>query len=184
MKARVVLGRAAIAFGLLALEGCVNTPEGWRILSPMRPPHTAVERWRPPEHETEPPPQTETVEVRPRRHYVERRVTSPKRKIPAPTPAVQAAPQPVPVQPSPAPTLTLADANASRAQVLQTLNQASAKLSKINRAKLDGNNAVTYDQAAGFLRQARKAADQNDYVAASGLARKASILADKLGPAQ
>ncbi len=78
--------------------------------------------------------------------------------------------------------MTLANANVSRLQVLEMLNQANAKLSRIDRGKLDGTNAVTYDQAEGFLRQARKAADEKDYVAASGLAHKASILADKLTP--
>lgn len=188
MKARVFFAGAAIALGLLSLVGCVNTPEGWRIPSPMRPlPQATVRRWRPPESENE--------EIRPRRHHVERRVARPREQAKetpsthaarrtATSSAEQAASQPPspPAQAAPEPTVTLANANVSRVQVLEMLNQANAKLSRIDRGKLDGTNAVTYDQAEGFLRQARKAADEKDYVAASGLAHKASILADKLTP--
>ena len=189
MKARVFFLRAGIALGLLSLGGCVNTPEGWRILSPMRPlPHATVQRWRTPERESE--------EIQPMPHYAERYVTPPKTQARETAPSTAAAPQaatssaeaapprpaspPAPAQARPVPTVTLADANVSREQVLEMLTQANGKLSRIDRGKLDGNNAATYDQAAAFLQQARKAADQRDYVAASGLAHKASILADKL----
>ncbi len=190
MKARVFFLRAGIALGLLSLGGCVNTPEGWRILSPMRPlPHATVQRWRTPERENE--------EIQPTPHYAERYVTPPKTQARETAPSTAAAPHaatssaetaprtpspPAPAQARPVPTVTLADANVSREQVLEMLTQANGKLSGIDRGKLDGNNAATYDQAATFLQQARKAADARDYVAASGLAHKASILADKLVP--
>jgi|GEM_PF-2634169 hypothetical protein len=188
MKARGFLAGAGIALGLLSLGGCVSTPEGWRILSPMRPlPHAAVQRWRRPE--------TASGETRPRPHYAQRRVARPvaQAKETPQAPATNRTPTSSadeatsrsfspPAQAAAAPTVTLADANISRVRVIETLNQAEAKLSGIDRQKLDGTDAVTYDQAEGFLRQARKAADENDYVAAWGLAHKASILADKLPP--
>lgn len=179
MKVRSFPGRAALALGLLIFEGCVNTPEGWQILSPMRPPPTTVERWHPPENDS--------VKTQSKTRYAKRHV-SPRRKENSASlsrnssrrEASSSETVPAPVEASPAPTVTLADANISRERVLAMLNQASAKLSMVNRAKLDGNNTLTYDQAAGFLKQARKAAEEKDYVAASGLAQKASILADKL----
>lgn len=171
MKARVSFGQAAIILGLLLLQGCVNTPYGWRIPSPMRVPHSPVERWQPPSHAA--------VTTPPERHHTERSATSRHSETSPPVSPPVHRPTSVDTR-SPAPTLTLADANTSPEHVLEILNEASAKLSKITRNKLDGNNAMTYDQAEAFLKQARQAADETNYVAASSLAHKALVLADKL----
>lgn len=64
--------------------------------------------------------------------------------------------------------------------MLRLLNDAGARLAKIDRNNLDRDSAATYDQANNFLNAGRKAALNQDYVAATGDAEKASVLADKL----
>ncbi len=77
--------------------------------------------------------------------------------------------------------VTLADAPPKeRAQRL--LDDTAAKLAKVNRKSLGADSAITYDQANNFLQAGRRAATDEDYVAASGFAHKAAVLADKLLP--
>ncbi|HEY2524218.1 MAG TPA: hypothetical protein VGI29_04110 [Candidatus Binataceae bacterium] len=69
----------------------------------------------------------------------------------------------------------------SKERAVQLLDNTGAKLSRINRSTLGADSATTYDQANNFLRAGRKAATEDDYVAASGFAEKAAVLAAKLG---
>jgi predicted ATPase len=50
----------------------------------------------------------------------------------------------------------------------------------VQRDALGADSASTYDQANTLLQAGRKAATEEDYVAASGYAEKAATLADKL----
>jgi hypothetical protein len=74
----------------------------------------------------------------------------------------------------------LAGDGEDRNRALRLLNDAGARLAKIDRNKLGQDSAATYDQANDFLSAGRKAALNQDYVAATGDAEKASVLADKL----
>ena len=65
---------------------------------------------------------------------------------------------------------------------MRLLDDAGAKLAKVDRNTLSGDNATTYDQASEFLKAGRAAAFEEDYVAASGFADKAAVLATKLLP--
>lgn len=83
---------------------------------------------------------------------------------------------------SPAPTtsVTLGNGDASRKQAEQLLGLIDLKLARIDPTKLDAQDASTYRQASGFAAAARKAIAEQDYVAATGFAQKASLLADKV----
>ncbi|HTW89992.1 MAG TPA: hypothetical protein VMD75_18505 [Candidatus Binataceae bacterium] len=81
-----------------------------------------------------------------------------------------------------APTITLDNDQAARQQAQGLLDSANSKLGKVDRTKLSRDDAATYAQAMGFADAAQQAIGQHDYVAASGLAEKASLLADKVAP--
>jgi hypothetical protein len=119
------------------------------------------------------PPANENEE--PREQVRSRR--PPEREVPAAvaTPAA-------PVQPAPKPTVTLAD-GPSKERAQRLLDDTGAKLAKVDRNRLGADSATTYDQANNFLQAGRKAATEDDYVAASGFAEKAAVLAAKLVPA-
>jgi hypothetical protein len=70
------------------------------------------------------------------------------------------------------------DADRSRAQAL--LDDANARLAQINRSKLTSETSAAFGQANNLASAARKAMDQHDYLAASSLARKASVLTDQV----
>lgn len=76
--------------------------------------------------------------------------------------------------------VTLAGDHAAHNRAEQMLNGAAGKLARLDRAKLSGQSATAYDQASGFVTAARRAIQDQDYPAASGLAEKAAALADKL----
>jgi hypothetical protein len=82
-----------------------------------------------------------------------------------------------------APTITLDNDQAARQQAQGLLESANSKLGKVDRAKLSRDGAATYEQAIGFADAAQHAIGEHDYVAASGLAEKASLLADKVATA-
>jgi hypothetical protein len=84
--------------------------------------------------------------------------------------------------PSPKPTVTLAD-GPSKELAQHLLDKTEAKLAKVDRGSLDADSATTYDQANSFLEAGRRAATDDDYVAATGFAQKAAVLAAKLTPA-
>lgn len=79
-----------------------------------------------------------------------------------------------------APTITLDNDQAARQSAQRLLDSANAKLGKIDRSKLSQDDAATYEQATGFADAAQQAIGEHDYVGATGLAEKASLLADKV----
>lgn len=82
------------------------------------------------------------------------------------------------------PSISMVGDDATRAQAERTLVTTRKKLESIDRTRLTGSALAMYDQASGLLIQGRQAMGEKDYVAASGFAEKASLLADKLKPIQ
>jgi len=76
-------------------------------------------------------------------------------------------------------TLESADAKA-KAQLL--LEQVTVKLANTNQAELSESAASAYQQANGLITAAQRAMADQDYLAASGLAEKASALMSQLPP--
>ncbi len=157
-----------------ALFGCTGPGGGWQLPSFMRPPPPAPTRYYQPsvgrEINNNPPAENEE----PHEHVRSRRPT--ERVVPA----AVATPAPS-VQPLPKPTVTLAD-GPSKERAERLLDDTGAKLAKVDRHTLGADSATTYDQANNFLQAGRKAATEDDYVAASGFAEKAAVLAAKLMP--
>jgi len=83
----------------------------------------------------------------------------------------------------PAPTITLDNDQAARLRAQGLLDSANSKLGKVDRSKLSGDDVATYAQASGFADAAQHALGEHDYVAATGFAEKASLLADKVAAA-
>jgi hypothetical protein len=73
--------------------------------------------------------------------------------------------------------VTLGDSDGYRSRAQALLDQADANLAQIDRSKLTGDTSTQFEQASGLADAAHKAMEQGDYLAASGLARKASTLA-------
>ncbi len=101
---------------------------------------------------------------------------------PAPhaAPAAVATPAP-PEAPVSTPTVTLAN-GPSKKRAQHLLDETASKLAKVDRSTLGSDSVNTYDQANNLLQAGRKAATDEDYVAASGFAEKAAVLAAKLAP--
>jgi len=191
MKGRFV-GRVAAAGALcLGLSGCFASGGGWQFPSFMSPSPPAV-----PAARTYPPSVGEEInnpsasEIK--THTAEIKTPALEIKTPAetngsgypPGPEVPAAvPTPVPpALPVSTPTVTLAG-GPSKERAQHLLDDTGAKLSKVDRNTLGADSANTYDQARNLLQAGRKAATEDDYVAASGFAEKAAVLAAKLTPA-
>ena len=77
-------------------------------------------------------------------------------------------------------TITLVDDDAGEKQARALVGDAEARLTRINQAKLTGEDARAYNQASDLASAARKAMGQRDYLAASGLARKSALLSEQL----
>lgn len=172
-------GRFAVIGALcLALAGCVGPGGSWQLPSFMRPAPSAAPATRSyaPSAGDEINDTTSTTEHA--RHPRISRSRHPPARV---VPAAVATPAPV-AEPLLKPTVTLAD-GPSRERAQQLLNDTGAKLNKVDRRTLGADSATTYDQATNFLQAGRRAATENDYVAASGYAEKASVLAAKLMPA-
>jgi hypothetical protein len=170
-----VLAAAAAAFAIsLMLSGCV-TNGTWQFPALMRPHQTAYTspRYIPPQSR---PPASQSYSV----NKGSARDDHPNTNASGPTSTHATPPASPPAEASPQPTVTLAGDSASRDRALRLLDDAGARLARVNRNKLDRDSAATYDQANDFLNAGRKAALDQDYVAATGDAKKASVLADKL----
>ena len=181
MKGSTVARAAAAATVSLALSGCFGPGGRWQIPSFMQPPPAApaIHRYQPTPAETPPRAGEQWNNSSP---VYENETPAENGGAPhsASHVAPAAAPAP-PAAPSPKATVTLAD-GPSKDRALRMLDDAGEKLAKINRNALGSDGATTYDQASAFLRAGRKAATDDDYVAASGFAEKAVILAGKLAP--
>lgn len=175
-----ILAPAGAAALCLMLSGCFASGGSWSIPSFMTPPRNAYEGhpYTPPQ-ESRPQGAGATLSSRPPREEEEHGASA---QPPSSRPAPPEASAPAPAAPTPQPSVTLADGGASRDRALRLLDGAGARLAKVDRAKLSNESATTYDQASDFLRAGRKAASEQDYVAASGYAQKASVLASKLTP--
>lgn len=85
---------------------------------------------------------------------------------------------------APGPSISMVGDDATGLSARRTLNRTRKKLERIDRTRLTGSALAMYDQASGLLIQGTEALGEKDYVAASGFAEKASVLADKLKPLQ
>ena len=78
------------------------------------------------------------------------------------------------------PTVTIGSDENDRTEAERLLNDTEARLARVDRAHLSGEDASNYRQAAEFARSAHSALAQRDYLAASSLAKKASVLTDTI----
>ena len=98
------------------------------------------------------------------------------------TPVSEAPPSPPTAPGSPAgpgevrPTVTIGSDENDRTEAERLLNATDARLARVDREHLSGEDASNYRQAAEFARSAHSALAQRDYLAASSLAKKASVL--------
>lgn len=76
--------------------------------------------------------------------------------------------------------VTLVDNDADHVRAQALVDDADARLARIDRSKLTGESATAYNQATNLASAARQAMTQQDYLAASGLARKATLLTEQL----
>jgi hypothetical protein len=108
---------------------------------------------------------------------------SPVRSAPA---AVRKPPRPRPKPleqpPAPAPLVTLENSDDAKANAQRLLDQSTAKMTQINQAGLTQTNTATYQQASELINAAERAMADQDYLAASSLAEKASALTSQLPP--
>jgi len=81
--------------------------------------------------------------------------------------------------PAPTPKVTLEDGDA-KADVQRLLDEVTRKLAHFNKAELQGSATSTYQQAKELITAAQHAMADQDYVAASSLATKASALTSQL----
>jgi hypothetical protein len=100
------------------------------------------------------------------------------------TPVSEASPSPPTGQGSPvgpgAQTVTIGSDENDRTEAERLLNYTDARLARVDRAQLSGEDASNYRQAAEFARSAHSALAQRDYLAASSLAKKASVLTNTI----
>lgn len=181
MVGRGLASAAAIAALCLTLGGCVGPGGAWQFPQFMTPPSRPASQahyYAPSPRPSPPPSESRAVSGSSEHESAASRPSAPASADAAP-PAAVAAP---PAEAAPQPTVTLAGGGDSRDRALHLLDDAGARLARIDRSKLSGDSAATYDQANGFLSAGRKAAIDQDYVAATGYAEKASVLANKLAP--
>ena len=101
-------------------------------------------------------------------------------------PESEASPSPSTGQGSPAgpgevkPTVTIGSDESDRTGAERLLNDTDARLARVDRAHLSSEDASNYRQAAEFARSAHSALAQRDYLAASSLAKKASVLTNSI----
>ena len=95
------------------------------------------------------------------------------------TPAAPTAPTGSPA-PTPAPVVTLENGQDPKVHAQQLLDQAAVSLTHFDRAELPESTASTYEQASDLIEAARHALADQDYLAASSLAEKASALISQL----
>jgi outer membrane biosynthesis protein TonB len=172
MKTRLAT-RLAVLMLSFQLCGCATLKSYWPWSKPPPPPPAPVV--------VQPP-----VDTIPPTTVVEAPEKPKKRRVHAKKPVVAPAGAPVQTQPEPEPTpegatnVTLEDNDADRRQAQALLDDADSELARIDRSKLSGEDTAAYNQANDLTNAARKAMGQNDYLAASGLARKASLLEAQL----
>ncbi len=99
-------------------------------------------------------------------------------------PVSEASPSPTTAPSSPAgpgaQTVTIGSDENDRTEAERLLNYTDARLARVDRAHLSGEDASNFRQAAEFARSAHSALAQRDYLAASSLAKKASVLTNSI----
>ncbi len=78
------------------------------------------------------------------------------------------------------PSVTLAGEDESRVNAEHLLYEVDHRLTAIDRAKLSAASVATYEEASQFQASAHQALAARDYLVASGLAEKASVLTARL----
>ena len=76
--------------------------------------------------------------------------------------------------------ISMSEPGANSGTAEKAIEATSQRLARFDRNRLNGSALATYNEANGFLNQGKEALTEKDYVAASGFAQKASVLADKL----
>jgi hypothetical protein len=76
--------------------------------------------------------------------------------------------------------VTLENSEDAKGNAQRLLEQASIKLARVNRAELAETTVSAYQQANELINAARRAMAEQDYLAASSLAEKASALTSQL----
>jgi hypothetical protein len=165
MKTRFMTQIAALMLSF-ELGGCASMQSHWPFESQL-PPTTAatsnhVHRQTP----------SATASERLKKEESDTGRTTASRKAPA----TASVPTQSPNAPTQATYVTLEDNDADHFQAQALVDNADTRLAQIDRSKLTAENAAAYDQASDLAKAARKAMVQHDYLAASGLARKASLV--------
>ena len=168
MKLRGVVFRAAALAAAAACAGCAQLGIRNPFAAPLPQARPAYHAERPASATGEAPPAP--VRTGRKREGGYRTTRSAQ---PAPEAAKTAAP-------ASAPTITLGDDDRDRANAQHMIDNAGARLARIDRSKLSADDASSYNQASGFVTAARAAMDQRDYLAASSLARKAWTISQQL----
>jgi len=137
----------------------------------------------PPQETTPAPPQAVPVTrlphrirstpIRARRPVLVSKPSQPRLNLPPQPPTPAAAP-------APAPLVTLENSDDAKANAQRLLDQVTAEMMHIDRAELAESTASTYQQANELINAAQRAMADQDYLAASSLAEKASALTSRL----
>jgi hypothetical protein len=106
--------------------------------------------------------------------------SKPSAQSPASSQASVPATTPANATPAAVTSVTLADDDAQKSRTEKLLNDSDTRLAKIDRSRLTADGASTYDQAQQLTLAARRALGDRDYALASGLAEKASLLANTI----
>jgi hypothetical protein len=164
---RAFLGGVSSLAGALALGGCTSIRSSWPFFGAGSHPAATpvVHRQLPPTVGAQSP----TKQGRP-----SERSKSVVRSSTEPIPSAQISATGKPT------TVTLVDDDAGEQQARILVGDAETRLTRINQAKLTGEDARAYNQASDLASAARKAMVQRDYLAASGLARKSALLSEQL----
>lgn len=168
MKTRSVT-RLAVLTLLLQLGGCAAFQSRWPFGS-HRPP---AERSSVRAHRQSP---ASAVSEQPAKEERETNRAGTVRK----EPAVAGEPAPSASAPVSTTDVTLEDNDGDHLRAQALVNDAAARLARIDRSKLTGERATAYNEASDLANAARQAMMQQDYLAASGLARKATLLTEQL----
>src|SRR6266446_342490 len=100
------------------------------------------------------------------------------------TPVSEASPSPPTGQSSPvgpgAQTVTISSDENDRTEAVRLLKDTDARLARVDRAHQSVEDPSNYRQASEFARSAHSALAQRDYLAASGLAKKAYVLTNSI----
>ena len=122
------------------------------------------------------PPRAQTASVKPHKRKKPKPPPDMKETSIQPEPEVSEVPPPLP----PASAISMAAPVDTATNAERAIDITNQRLARYDRARLSGSSLAAYDEANGLLNQGKQALADKDYVAASGFAQKASVLADKL----